>query len=171
MDYNNLTCIKTYDIRGKIDIDIDYSIIKKVSYAIAKQLNANSVVIGYDARKTSPEFANGSAEGIMKFGANVLMIGLSGTEEMYWAVTEFKACAGIQITASHNPIEYNGMKIIKSGSEPLEISDLEEIKKEFLNAKNTFKKYQWPTIDVTRKSVEETAASIIKIYEIYKQKS
>tara|TARA_Y200000002_G_scaffold382976_1_gene402353 strand:- start:1688 stop:2512 length:825 start_codon:yes stop_codon:yes gene_type:complete len=48
-------------------------------------------------------------------------------------------------------------------------TDLEKIKKEVLNAKNTFRKYKWPTIDVTRKSVEETAASIIKIYEIYKQ--
>tara|TARA_B100001564_G_scaffold352271_1_gene359408 strand:- start:859 stop:1047 length:189 start_codon:yes stop_codon:yes gene_type:complete len=48
-------------------------------------------------------------------------------------------------------------------------TDLEKIKKEINEAKNTFKKYQWPTIDVTRKSVEETAASIIKIYEIFKK--
>jgi regulator of PEP synthase PpsR (kinase-PPPase family) len=48
-------------------------------------------------------------------------------------------------------------------------TDLENIKKEVNQAKDTFKKYKWPTIDVTRKSVEETAASIIKIYEIYKQ--
>jgi len=48
-------------------------------------------------------------------------------------------------------------------------TDINEIKKEIDDAKNTFKKYRWPTIDVTRKSVEETAASIIKIYEIYKQ--
>ena len=47
-------------------------------------------------------------------------------------------------------------------------TDLSKIKKEVEDAKNTFKKYKWPTIDVTRKSVEETAASIIKIYEIYK---
>ena len=48
-------------------------------------------------------------------------------------------------------------------------TDLEKIKKEVDDARNTFKKYKWPTIDVTRKSVEETAASIIKIYEIYKK--
>ena len=48
-------------------------------------------------------------------------------------------------------------------------TNLNEIKKEVENAKNAFRKYKWPTIDVTRKSVEETAASIIKIYEIYKQ--
>ena len=47
------------------------------------------------------------------------MIGMAGTEEMYWAVSEFKACGGIAITASHNPINYNGMKLVKSGSAPL----------------------------------------------------
>jgi phosphomannomutase len=56
-------------------------------------------------------------------------IGLSGTEEMYWAVTEFDACAGIMVTASHNPINYNGMKIVKSGSQPLDDSaDFQVIK-------------------------------------------
>ena len=48
-----------------------------------------------------------------------MSIGLAGTEEMYWAVSEFNACAGIEITASHNPINYNGLKIVKSGSQPL----------------------------------------------------
>jgi phosphomannomutase len=56
-------------------------------------------------------------------GGNVMSIGLAGTEEMYWAVTEFNACAGIEITASHNPINYNGLKIVKSGSQPLDDKD------------------------------------------------
>jgi phosphomannomutase len=50
----------------------------------------------------------------------VLALGMAGTEEMYWAVTEFGACGGIEVTASHNPIDYNGMKIVKSGSRPLD---------------------------------------------------
>ena len=54
-------------------------------------------------------------------------------------------------------------------SENISYTDLEKIKKEVEDAKNTFRKYKWPMIDVTRKSVEETAASIIKIYDIYKQ--
>ena len=49
-----------------------------------------------------------------------MSIGLAGTEEMYWAVTELYYCAGIEITASHNPINYNGMKIVKSSSQPLD---------------------------------------------------
>jgi len=65
-------------------------------------------------------------------------------------------------------IRKNRMNSLKE-TENKSYTDLEKIKKEVLNAKNTFKKYKWPAIDVTRKSVEETAASIIKIYEIYKQ--
>ena len=64
-------------------------------------------------------------------------------------------------------IRKNRMTSLKETENKL-YTDLKEIKKEVDNAKNTFKKYKWPTIDVTRKSVEETAASIIKIYEIYK---
>ena len=65
-------------------------------------------------------------------------------------------------------IRKNRMNSLKE-TENKSYTDLEKIKKEVLDAKNTFKKYKWPTIDVTRKSVEETAASIIKIYEIYKE--
>jgi phosphomannomutase len=63
--------------------------------------------------------AEAAARGVRAAGADVLDIGLAGTEEMYWAVTSQKACAGIEVTASHNPIDYNGMKIVKRGSEPL----------------------------------------------------
>ena len=65
-------------------------------------------------------------------------------------------------------IRKNRMNSLKE-TENKSYTDIEKIRKEVDEAKNTFKKYKWPTIDVTRKSVEETAASIIKIYEIYKQ--
>ena len=65
-------------------------------------------------------------------------------------------------------IRKNRMSSLKE-TENKSYTDLEKIKKEVDEAKNTFKKYKWPTIDVTRKSVEETAASVIKIYEIYKE--
>ena len=65
-------------------------------------------------------------------------------------------------------IRKNRMNSLKENKNKL-YTDLEQIKKEVDMAKNTFKKYKWPSIDVTRKSVEETAASVIKIYEIYKQ--
>ena len=62
-------------------------------------------------------------QGICKSGADVLDIGLSGTEQVYATVSAFSADAGVEVTASHNPIDYNGMKIVKKGSKPL--SDIE----------------------------------------------
>ena len=92
--------------------------------------SAKKVVVGWDARQTSAEFADAVSSGIMDAGGDVLDIGMSGTEEMYWCVTDFKADAGIIVTASHNPINYNGMKIVKSGSRPLDDeADFKVIKK------------------------------------------
>ena len=116
----DLTCFKAYDIRGEIGVNIDADIAYRIGRAVAQHLNAKFIVIGFDARKTSPAFAAAAARGAMDAGADVLDIGMAGTEEMYWAVTEFGACAGIEVTASHNPINYNGMKIVKSHSRPLD---------------------------------------------------
>ena len=124
-----LTCFKAYDIRGEIGVNIDEGIAYRIGRAVAQHFGAQSVVIGFDARETSPAFAAAAARGAMDTGADVLDIGMAGTEEMYWAVTEFGACAGIEVTASHNPINYNGMKIVKSGSQPLDdAADFQVIK-------------------------------------------
>ena len=115
-----LSCFKAYDIRGEIGVNIDENIAYRIGRAVAQHLRAKSVVIGFDARETSPAFATAASQGVRDAGADVLNIGMAGTEEMYWAVTEFGACAGIEVTASHNPINYNGMKIVKSDSRPLD---------------------------------------------------
>ncbi len=120
---SELTCFKAYDIRGEIGVNIDKGIAYRIGRAVAQHFGAKSVVIGFDARNTSPAFAAAAARGAMDAGADVLDIGMAGTEEMYWAVTEFGACAGIEVTASHNPINYNGMKIVKSASQPLDDAD------------------------------------------------
>ena len=127
---SELTCFKAYDIRGELGIDIDAEIAYRIGRAVAQHFRAKKVVVGWDARQTSSEFADAVSNGIMDTGGDVLDIGMSGTEEMYWGVTEFKADAGIIITASHNPINYNGMKIVKSGSRPLDDNeDFKTIKK------------------------------------------
>ena len=126
---SELTCFKAYDIRGEIGVNIDEGIAYRIGRAVAQHFGAKSVVIGFDARETSPAFAAAAARGAMDAGADVLDIGMAGTEEMYWAVTEFGACAGIEVTASHNPINYNGMKIVKSASQPLDdAADFQVIK-------------------------------------------
>ena len=125
-----LSCFKTYDIRGEVDVNINTKIVYRIGRALSQHFSAKSVIIGYDARETSPAYATAIAKGIQDFGSDAITIGLAGTEEMYWAVSEFGACAGIEITASHNPINYNGIKIVKSKSQPLdEETDFKVIKK------------------------------------------
>ena len=119
----DLTCLKAYDIRGEIGVNIDEGIAYRIGRAVAQHFNAKSIVIGFDARETSPAFSAAASQGARDAGADVINIGMAGTEEMYWAVTEFDACAGIEMTASHNPISYNGMKIVKSHSRPLDDAD------------------------------------------------
>ena len=124
-----MSCFKAYDIRGQIGVNIDEDIAYRIGRAVAQHFSAKSVVIGFDARETSPAFAGAASRGARHAGADVIDIGMAGTEEMYWAVTEFGADAGIEVTASHNPIDYNGMKIVKSMSQPLDdITEFQLIK-------------------------------------------
>ena len=125
-----LTCFKAYDVRGKLGEEFNEKIAYRIGRATTQSLDAKNVAVGFDARETSPFLAQAVAEGICDAGADVLEIGLAGTEEIYSAVTEFNADAGIEITASHNPIDYNGMKIVKKGSMPLcdrEFSDIKNV--------------------------------------------
>ena len=123
-----LTCFKAYDIRGRLGEELNEDIAYRVGRATAQSLNAKTIAVGFDARESSPNLAEAVASGICDAGADVLNIGLSGTEEVYSAVSVFNADAGIEITASHNPIEYNGMKIVKHKSQPLSYDEFSKIK-------------------------------------------
>ena len=123
-----LTCFKAYDIRGRLGEELNEDIAYRVGRATAQSLNAKTIALGFDARESSPNLAEAVASGICDAGADVLNIGLSGTEEVYSAVSVFNADAGIEITASHNPIEYNGMKIVKHKSQPLSYDEFSKIK-------------------------------------------
>ena len=125
-----LTCFKAYDVRGELGVNFDATIAYRIGRALGQHVGAGAVVIGCDARETSPELAEAVARGVCDAGLTVLDLGMAGTEEMYWAVTEFGATAGIEVTASHNPINYNGLKIVKSCSRPLDdAEDFQVIKR------------------------------------------
>ena len=79
----DLTCFKAYDIRGEIGVNIDEDMAYRIGRATAQHLKAKTVVIGFDARETSPAFAAAAARGVMDVGSDVLSIGMAGTEEMY----------------------------------------------------------------------------------------
>lgn len=114
-----LTCFKAYDVRGRLGIDLDEDIAYRIARAFAQTLKARKVVLGRDCRASSDALADAATRGLVDAGADVLDLGLSGTEEMYFGVTHFEADGGITVTASHNPMDYNGMKMVKRGSAPL----------------------------------------------------
>ena len=116
-----LECFKAYDVRGIIGETIDEHASHRIGYAAGIVMKAKSAIVGYDARATSSEFANAIAIGLTEAGVDVIEIGLCGTEEVYAATVGFKADVGLMVTASHNPINYNGIKIIGPQARPLEI--------------------------------------------------
>ena len=127
--YKDLSCFKAYDVRGKLDEELNDDITYKIGRATAQSLNSKIISVGFDARATSPSLADAVAKGICDAGADVFDIGLAGTEELYASVSEFGTCAGIEITASHNPIDYNGMKVVGYSSQPLTDQEFRGIKK------------------------------------------
>jgi len=116
----DLTCFKSYDIRGRLGAELNEGIAFRVGRAFAEVMAAKAVVLGRDCRESSARLAAAVARGLSAGGAEVLDLGLAGTEEMYAAVTEFGADGGIEVTASHNPMDYNGMKLVRAGSAPLD---------------------------------------------------
>lgn len=129
-----IPCFKAYDIRGKVPGELNTQLAYKIGRTYAKYLNAKSVVIGRDVRKSSPELSEALAKGLNEAGCDVIDLGLCGTEMIYFATPFLNADGGVMITASHNPPEYNGLKFVKKGSVPMGYdSGLNEVEKMIVN--------------------------------------
>jgi phosphomannomutase len=122
----DLTCFKAYDIRGRLGVELNEGVAALVGRAFAQARGARRVVLGRDPRASSRSLAAAVAAGLRMAGAEVLDLGLCGTEEMYFAVDHLDADGGIEVTASHNPMDYNGMKLVGAGAAP--IADLGPIR-------------------------------------------
>ncbi len=116
----NLSCFKAYDIRGRVGVDLDPAIATRIGRAFCQVLSARRVVVGRDCRESSTPLAEALIEGLLASGVEVLDIGLAGTEEMYHATHHLAADGGIEVTASHNPIDYNGMKLVGANATPID---------------------------------------------------
>ena len=117
--YKKLTCFKAYDIRGKLGEELNEDIAYRIGRAYGEYLKPKDVVVGGDVRLASESLKLALADGLQDSGVNVLDIGLSGTEEIYFATSHLKVGGGIEVTASHNPIDYNGMKLVREASKPI----------------------------------------------------
>lgn len=120
LGHREITCFKAYDVRGELGKNLDADVAYRIGRAFAQARKAERVVVGRDSRATSPELAKALIEGLADGGANVLDLGLAGTEEVYFHTGHHNTDGGIEVTASHNPINYNGMKIVGRGSAPLD---------------------------------------------------
>lgn len=114
-----LQCFKAYDIRGKVPEELNENLAYQVGRAFVSELSAKKVVVGQDVRLESPEIASSLMRGIVDSGADVLDIGLCGTEEVYFSTFHHEVDGGIMVTASHNPKGYNGMKLVAAGARPI----------------------------------------------------
>ena len=114
-----IDCFKAYDIRGQIPNELNADIAYRIGNATVEFLDAKRVVVGRDIRLSSEEFMQAASRGIRQAGAEVLDIGLGGTEMVYFATSHLNADGGIMITASHNPADYNGLKLVRENSRPI----------------------------------------------------
>lgn len=114
-----IKCFKAYDVRGRIPDELNTDVAYRIGNATAKFLDAQQIVLGRDIRLSSTELAEAVSAGITDSGCNVIDIGLGGTEMVYFATGHLAADGGIMVTASHNPADYNGLKIVRRESRPV----------------------------------------------------
>lgn len=116
---SKLTCFKAYDIRGRLGDELNVDIVYRIGRAFGQFLKPKTIVVGGDVRLTSKELKSAVTNGLLDSGVNVIDLGETGTEEVYFATSFLNADGGIEVTASHNPMDYNGLKLVREGSRPI----------------------------------------------------
>ena len=114
-----LTCFKAYDIRGRIPDELNEGLAYRIGRAFTAFVQPQRVAVGHDVRLSSPALSAALARGLLDGGAEVWDIGQCGTEEIYFATFHHRLSGGIMVTASHNPMDYNGMKLVREQSRPI----------------------------------------------------
>ena len=120
-----ITCFKAYDVRGELGVNLDETIAYRIGRAFAQFLQSEyqtidpKIVVGADIRPSSTALKSAIIDGITDAGVAVIDIGMVGTEEVYFATDHLDAIGGIEVTASHNPINYNGFKMVRKNARPI----------------------------------------------------
>ena len=117
--YKKITCFKAYDARGKVPDELDEDIAYRIGRAFAQFLQPDKVAVGRDVRQSSDALFAALTRGLMDSGVNVLDLGICGTEQVYFAAFHLELDGGIMITASHNPVDYNGFKFVRESARPI----------------------------------------------------
>jgi phosphomannomutase len=119
LNMTQLTCFKAYDIRGKLGTELNEEIAYKIGRAYGQIYQPKKVVIGCDIRLSSEGLKQATIRGLNDAGVNVLDLGMTGTEEVYFGAFHLDVQGGIEVTASHNPMDYNGMKLVRENARPI----------------------------------------------------
>ncbi|MEM7517848.1 MAG: phosphomannomutase/phosphoglucomutase, partial [Planctomycetota bacterium] len=110
---------KAYDIRGLVPSEMNADLAKRIGSAFARLLDAKKILVGQDMRTHSPEIAGALIDGVRDAGCDVISIGLASTPMTYWGIGSMDVDGGLCVTASHNPGEYNGMKLCSRDAKPI----------------------------------------------------
>jgi phosphomannomutase/phosphomannomutase/phosphoglucomutase len=127
MGQDRLSCFKAYDIRGRVPDELDAGLVQRIGGAFAAFLGREPrvtqrplrVAVGHDIRLSSPDLAEALGRGLMRAGVDVVDLGQAGTEEVYFATFHLGLDGGAMVTASHNPADYNGLKLVRRQSRPI----------------------------------------------------
>lgn len=121
---------KAYDIRGEYPVEVNEEIAYRIGRTFVELFKAKKVAVGHDIRLSGPSLQEALVRGLTEMGCDVVDIGQCGTEMIYFATAHLKLDGGIMITASHNPKQYNGMKLVRRESRPISsdtgLKDIEE---------------------------------------------
>jgi len=115
----SITCFKAYDARGKVPDELNAEITYRIGRAYAEFIKPSRVAVGRDVRLSSESLFAALCAGLTDSGVDVLDLGLCGTEQVYFAAFHLQLDGGIMITASHNPVDYNGLKFVRECAKPL----------------------------------------------------
>lgn len=163
-----IASFKAYDIRGKVPSELNEELTYNFGRGLTKHLSCKTAVIGHDVRSSSQLLSDALAKGFTDSGVNVIDIGLCGTEMIYFATSFLGTDAGVMITASHNPPEYNGMKVVKKDSVPVGYdSGLKEVEQIILQ--NDFLPLADKKGTITKQDItKEFIANLDKFFDVKK---
>ncbi|KAA8731836.1 phosphomannomutase CpsG [Acinetobacter qingfengensis] len=116
-----INCVKAYDIRGELGTELNEDVAYRIGRAYGDLYQPQTVAVGCDIRLSSEALKQATIQGLNDAGVNVLDLGMTGTEEVYFAAFHLDVQGGIEITASHNPMNYNGMKLVRENAKPISI--------------------------------------------------
>src|SRR5512133_3477964 len=119
LDPANLDAVfKAYDVRGLVPEQLDEQLARATGRAFVRVVGADTVVVGHDMRPSAPGMGGAFADGATEAGADVVLIGLASTDQLYFASGHL-GHPGVMFTASHNPGQYNGIKMCRAGATPI----------------------------------------------------